>query len=142
RFLHRYDAVAAARIHLNDRPKLMRAIEITILSCRPASELSSIPPANLPKMRVLKIGLDPHRALLRRTLARRTARMFECGLLEEVKGLLESGVSPENKALQSIGYKQAVQVLQGWLPLSEAISQAQIKTNQYAKRQMTWFRKD
>jgi tRNA dimethylallyltransferase len=66
--------------------------------------------------------------------------MFHAGLLEETKAALDAGFSPQSKPLQSLGYKQAVAVIQGTISLPEAIAECQLRTRQYAKRQMTWFR--
>ena len=96
----------------------------------------------LDEFRVVKVGLDPSREQLRARLLRRTQRMFELGLLEEVRSVLGRGYSAEAKALQSIGYRQALEVLAGQLELQEAIEQTFIATAQYAKRQWTWFRRD
>jgi tRNA dimethylallyltransferase len=140
RFLRRHDAVSAARIHANDRQKLIRAIELTLTAGRSASETQSLPRRPLAGYRVLKLALQPDRASLHERLNRRTAAMFENGLLEETRGLLEAGLAPDAKSLQTLGYKQALQVLAGAVPLAQAITECQSKTRQYAKRQMTWFR--
>jgi tRNA dimethylallyltransferase len=68
--------------------------------------------------------------------------MFKLGLLEEVRDLIDAGVAPDAKGLQSLGYKQAVAVLEGRMSLEDAIADVQTKTRQYAKRQMTWFRQE
>src|SRR5690348_686210 len=142
RFLRRYDPTSAARIHPNDHQKLMRAIELTRLTGEPASRVQSFPRQGLDGFRVLQIGLDPPRRALREALDARSANMFRDGLLDETRALLESGLDPGAKSLQTLGYKQAVAFLTGQLPLADAIRQCQIKTRQYAKRQMTWFRSE
>lgn len=142
RFLRRYDPTSAVRIHRNDYQKLMRAIELTRLTGQPASRVQSFPRQSLEGFRVLQIGLDPPRRALREALDARSANMFRDGLLDETRALLESGLAPSSKSLQTLGYKQAVAFLTGQLPLADAILQCQIKTRQYAKRQMTWFRSD
>jgi len=140
RFLRMHDPVAARRIHANDRQKLIRALEITLAGGRSASETQAAPRNRLEDFAVLKLGLAPPRDRLYERLDRRSAALFEEGLLEETRGLLEGGARPGDKALQSLGYKQAVAVLAGRLKLDEAIRECQAKTRQYAKRQMTWFR--
>jgi tRNA dimethylallyltransferase len=80
--------------------------------------------------------------LLREALDARSEEMFRGGLIEETRALLESGLDPHAKSLQTLGYKQAVELLNGQLTLAGALQQCQIKTRQYAKRQMTWFRSD
>ena len=134
RFLRKRDPLAAARIHPNDVQKLMRAIE---LSC----ERGEQPPREaLAGYSVLKIGLNPPRPELYRRLDERSACLFQCGILEETKALLDSGVSPQAKPLLSLGYKQAVAVVAGGMALGDAIEECRTRTRQYAKRQMTWFR--
>lgn len=139
RFLRLHDPASAARIHPNDHQKLIRAIELTA-GGQPASKTQSAPRERLRGFEYLKIGLAPDRPELYRRLDERTAGMFHGGLLEEMRELLEAGYTPECKALQSLGYKQAAQVLAGEISVSAAIRKTQTKTRQYAKRQITWFR--
>lgn len=140
RFLHRLDPVSASRIHPNDYQKLIRAIELTALAGRPASQTQSEPRDALRGFAMLKLGLNPERARLHRKLDERSAAMFAAGLLEETRALIDAGVAPDSKALKSLGYKQAVQLLSGELTLEAAVIECRTKTRQYAKRQMTWFR--
>jgi tRNA dimethylallyltransferase len=142
RFLRRFDPAAAARIHPNDHQKLIRAIEMTVLAQQPVTQTQSAPRETLKGVKVLKLGLDPPRSELYERLNRRSAFMFKHGLLEETQSLLDSGASPHAKPLQSLGYRQAVQVLSGACSLPEAMDECQTKTRQYAKRQMTWFRSE
>jgi tRNA dimethylallyltransferase len=132
RFLRRFDGAAAARIHPHDLQKLIRAVELAGSERLPAEPLTGF--------RVLKIGLQPDRDLLYQRLNIRTERMFRDGLIEEVNTLLRAGVPPHAKALQTLGYKQAMQVLSGEATLPAAIAECQTRTRQYAKRQLTWFR--
>jgi tRNA dimethylallyltransferase len=140
RFLRVRDPGAAARIHPNDHQKLIRTVELSVTGGRPASEIQSRPRESLYGFVVLKLGLQPGRTELYRRLDERSEAMFHSGLLEETRALLAGGLSPDCKALQSLGYKQAVHVLRRGLAREAAISEAQTKTRQYAKRQMTWFR--
>ncbi len=142
RYLRRLDPVSAERIHPNDTPKLIRAIELSLESGRPASAVQARARDKLQGYRVLKIGLAPARERLRSRLDHRSALLFERGLVEETRRLLAEGVPPTAKSMQSLGYKQAVALLQGALTLPEAIAECQARTRQYAKRQMTWFRAD
>jgi tRNA dimethylallyltransferase len=142
RFLRRHDRASAARIHPNDRQKLVRAIELTRLAGQPASRVQSFPRHALAGFRILQIGLAPARGLLQEALDARSAEMFRSGLVEETCALIESGVDPRAKSLQTLGYKQAVEFLNGQSSFEDAIRQCQTKTRQYAKRQMTWFRGD
>jgi tRNA dimethylallyltransferase len=142
RFIQRFDPEAARRIHPNDHQKLIRAIELIQLAQQPATQTQSTPREAWTEARVLKLGLNPPRAELYARLNRRSVWMFEHGLLEETQALLDSGVSSDAKPLQSLGYRQAVQVLKGCYTIAEAIEECQTKTRQYAKRQMTWFRSE
>lgn len=143
RYLRRLDPATAARVHARDTNKLIRALEITLLSKSPASQWFAEQgrPA-LEGFRVLKIGLDPPRAELHQALRRRSQAMFDAGLLQEVRGLLKSGVPDTAKPFESLGYKEALQFLRGELTLEQAIEWTAIHTRQYAKRQWTWFRRD
>lgn len=134
------DPAAASRIHPNDHQKLIRAIELTVSEGQPASVTQSRPRAALSGFTVMKFGLAPNRAELYARLNQRSERMFREGLLQETAALLGTGLSPDSKPLQALGYKQAVAHLEGRLTIDEAIRQCQARTRQYAKRQMTWFR--
>jgi tRNA dimethylallyltransferase len=142
RFLRIHDPLAAQRIHPNDRQKLIRAVELIVVARRPATQIQSLPRDRLQGFAVLKLGLMPDRDLLYRRLDERSAALFSTGLLEETQALLDAGLSADAKALQSLGYKQAVDLLAGHLTLEHAIRECQIRTRQYAKRQLTWFRAD
>ena len=140
RLLRRFDAATAVRIHPNDVPKTMRALEICLLTRRPASAVLAEKRDALAGYRVLKIGLFPPRDALYERIQRRTERMFREGLLAEAKSLLASGVPADAKPFESLGYRQALQVLGGEIDVSQAIFDTALRTRQYAKRQMTWFR--
>jgi tRNA dimethylallyltransferase len=139
RFVQRFDSEAARRIHMNDHQKLIRAIEMICLAQQPATRIQSAPREALAGVKVLKLGLNPPRAELYARLNHRSAWMFEHGLLEETQSLLNFGVPVNAKPLQSLGYRQAVKVLEGTYSIQQAIEECQIKTRQYAKRQITWF---
>jgi len=142
RFLARFDAAAAARIHPHDVPKVMRALEVRLLARRPVTEMFLEGRDRLAGFRALRMGLAPDRDELYRRLDERCRRMFESGLLEEVQHILDRGFSLEAKPFESHGYRQAVQMLRGELNAKEALFYAQRNTRNYAKRQMTWFRKE
>ncbi|MBV9499553.1 MAG: tRNA (adenosine(37)-N6)-dimethylallyltransferase MiaA [Acidobacteriaceae bacterium] len=142
RFLRRGDPQAAGRIHPNDHQKLIRAIELSILERQPVTETQRRPREALRGFKPLKIGLNPNRSELYSKLNVRSASMFRSGLIEEIAATLNAGFAANLKPLQSLGYKQGVRVLRGECSLEEAIRECQIKTRQYAKRQMTWFRAD
>jgi len=142
RLLRRFDPAAAARIHPNDVPKVMRAVEVCLIASRPVTEMISEGRDQLEGFRTLKMGLAPDRDELYRRLDERCRRMFESGLVEEVRGILDRGFPMEAKPFESHGYRQAVQMLRGELNAKEALFYAQRNTRNYAKRQMTWFRKE
>lgn len=142
RILARLDAESAARIHANDVPKLIRAIEICLAGRRPMSAVLDSDEARDPLtgFRLLRIGLNPPRAELYDRLNRRCAEMFAAGLVEETRALLDR-FGPV-KALDSLGYRQAMAVLAGTMTLEAAVEAAQQGHRNYAKRQMTWFRRE
>jgi tRNA dimethylallyltransferase len=140
RYLNALDPEAARRIHPNDHQKLIRAIEMMALARQPASATQSLPRAPMEGFTVLKLGLAPERQKLYEKLDQRSAQMFEHGLLAETERLLKRGISSHTKPLQSLGYKQAVEVLMGRINREDAIRECQTRTRQYAKRQLTWFR--
>lgn len=140
RYLQRFDCESALRIHPNDRQKLTRAVELCHTSGRPASAVQRTSRDVLTGFRVLKLGLNPERTLLYEKLNSRTQWMFAHGLLEETRWLMT--LDGNSEVLCSLGYAQSVEYLKGVWPLSKAIAECQMKTRNYAKRQMTWFRAD
>ncbi len=142
RILSRLDPASAARIHANDKNKLIRALEVRVLAGQPISAMFELGRDPLSGFRPIKLGLDPPRNLLHERLDARTASIFARGLVEEVRALLAAGVPADAKAFESLGYKQAVQVVEGRRSREEALASTQIETRQYAKRQSTWFRKE
>jgi tRNA dimethylallyltransferase len=143
RILARLDPASAARIHPNDKNKTMRALEIRLLQGAPLSVMFERGRAALGGFRPIKIGLDPPREPLYAKLNERARKMFDPGgLAEEVERLLSAGVPPKAKPFESLGYKQAIQMLQGRITVEQAIESTQLETRRYAKRQRTWFRKE
>ena len=142
RLLARFDANAAARIHPHDVPKTMRALEVCLIARRPVSELFREGRDALEGYRSLKLALAPPRAALYEKLDRRAAQMFAGGLLDEVQRILDLGFPATAKPFESHGYKQALEVMRGESSLEEAVAVAQRNTRRYAKRQMTWFRRE
>ncbi|MGA3082388.1 MAG: tRNA dimethylallyltransferase, partial [Terracidiphilus sp.] len=143
RLLRRLDPGSAARIHANDAPKLIRAIEVCVATRQPFSEtLGNQKKARNPLtgFRLLRIGLNPPREGLYARLNRRAAAMFASGLVEETLTLLDR-FGPV-KALDSLGYRQAIAVLAGTMSVEAAIEAAQQGHRNYAKRQLTWFRRE
>ncbi len=142
RLLRRLDPEAARRIHARDLNKLIRALEICILSRRPASEVFRDGRTPLEGFRVLKLILEPDRRMLHARIEARTRQIFADGLIDEVRELVAHGVPIDAKPFESIGYREATQLLQGRLDLAQAIEATTIATRQYAKRQTTWFRRE
>jgi tRNA dimethylallyltransferase len=120
----------------------MRALEVCLLTRRPVTELFAQGRDRLRGYRTLKLGLLPDRDLLYPRLDERCAAMFGGGLVEEVRGILARGFPDTSKPFESHGYKQAIQLIHGELNSREAVFYAQRNTRQYAKRQMTWFRRE
>jgi tRNA dimethylallyltransferase len=142
RLLARFDPPTAHRIHPHDVPKVTRALEVCLLTRRPVSELFRGGRGSLQGYRTLKLGLLPDREALYERLDERCAAMFAGGLVEEVRHILDLGYAADLKPFESHGYKQALQFIRGELNLREAIFYAQRNTRQYAKRQLTWFRRE
>jgi tRNA dimethylallyltransferase len=143
RILARLDPASAARIHPNDKNKTMRALEVRLLEGAPLSSMFKRARAPLSGFLPVKIGLDPPRDLLYVRLNERARKMFDPGrLTDEVRRLLSAGVPPEAKPFESLGYKQALQMLRGRITAEQALESTQQETRRYAKRQLTWFRKE
>lgn len=143
RLLSRFDPAAAGRIHPNDVNKLIRALEVSLLTRRPSSEFFCERPSQpLEGFRVFRVGLDPAREALADRINLRCERMFEAGLIDEVRHILSLGYPPTSKALFSIGYREAILHLERKISFAEALAQTQAATRQYAKRQRTWFRRE
>ncbi len=141
RILQRLDRVAAGKIHPNDVPKLIRAIEVCLASRQKMSELWREGRDPLRGFRILRLGLDPDRAALYRRINERAHVMFETGLIEETRKLLEK-YGADARPMASLGYKQAAQLVRGELSREQALPAAQQAHRNYAKRQMTWFRRE
>lgn len=140
RMLQHLDPSAADRIHANDASKLIRAIEVCLASRQKVSDLWQQGRDPLVGFHVLRLGLDPNRAALYERLNERARLMFEQGLIEETESLMRK--YGDVRILTSLGYKQAAQVLKGRLSRQAAITTAQQAHRNYAKRQMTWFRRE
>jgi tRNA dimethylallyltransferase len=141
RILRRVDPKAAEKIHANDVPKLIRAIEVSLSAKQPMTEQWERGRDALRGFTILRIGLDPDRALLYDRINQRVEKMFEAGLVEETR-LLREKYGDAARPLETIGYKQAVQLLRGELDLKQTIAAVQQAHRNYAKRQMTWFRRE
>jgi tRNA dimethylallyltransferase len=142
RLLKRLDPETAGKIAPADLQKLIRAVEVCVLSRRPISEVHRKGRTPLEGWRALKIGLMPPREALYERIHARTAAMLARGWMEEVRGLLDAGLAEDAKPFDFIGYRELREVLRGEKKLDEARAAIQQATRQYAKRQLTWFRKD
>ena len=139
--LRHLDSAAAAKIHPNDAPKLIRAIEVCLATRRQMSEMWKQGRDPLPGFRILRLGLNPDREALYARINDRARCMFDRGLVEETQTLFNK-YGDNARTLASLGYKQAMQFLRGELTRDAAISAAQQAHRNYAKRQLTWFRRE
>lgn len=142
RLLKRLDPEAAGKIAAADQQKLIRAIEVCVLARRPVSEVHRSGRTPLAGWRAVKIGLMPPREALYERIHARTDAMLAQGWMEEVRGLMGSGLPQNAKPFDFIGYCELREVLRGEKNIEEARAAIQQATRRYSKRQMTWFRKD
>jgi len=142
RILQRLDAEASRKIAARDEQKLIRAIEVCLLAKRPLSEVHRSGRVPLEGWRVLKIGLMPQREALYERIHARTEAMLSNGWLDEVRELLDSGLAENAKPFDFIGYRELRAALRGGMKMEDVRSAIQQATRRYAKRQMTWFRKE
>jgi tRNA dimethylallyltransferase len=140
--LRRLDAEAAKRIAAGDEQKLIRAIEVCLLTGKSLTEVHRAGRNPLEGWRVLKIGLRPEREALYRRIEMRTEKMLSEGWMDEVQELVGRGKPEEAKPFDFIGYRELCEVLEGCLAKGEARSAIQQATRNYAKRQLTWFRRE
>jgi tRNA dimethylallyltransferase len=140
RVLTRLDAEAAAKIHVNDVPKLIRAVEVCLGSRQKMSEMWKQGRERLQGFRILRLGLNPERSVLYERINLRAQKMFAAGLVQETRRLRDK--YGDVSALNSLGYRQAMQLLRGELDEKAALQAAQQAHRNYAKRQMTWFRRE
>lgn len=136
------DPESAARIHPNDKTRVIRALEIISLTKRTHSSILMGHGFRESPFLTLKICLDIERKRLYERINERSRGMVEGGLIDETKGLLERGYSPELKSMNSLGYRHAVSFLRKECALEEMILKLMQDTRRYAKRQLTWFRAD
>jgi tRNA dimethylallyltransferase len=142
RILSHLDADAARKISAADQQKLIRAVEVCLLAKKPLTELHKSGRAPLEGWRVLKVGLAPDREALYARIHARTEAMLASGWPEEVRSLLDGGLPENAKPFDFIGYRELRAVLQGRLRMEEAYAAIQQATRRYAKRQLTWFRRE
>lgn len=141
RILRRLDPSSASRIHANDVPKVIRAIEVCLASRQPMTELWQQGREPLQGFRILRLGLSPEREVLYARINQRAAKMFEQGLIAETQRLLDE-YGDQARPLASLGYTEALQFLLGEVDRETALAAAQQAHRNYAKRQITWFRRE
>ena len=137
------DPEAAGRLHLSDRKRIIRALEVYLETGETITEHNRRTQAIPPKYSPLWLGLDfADRAQLYHRIDRRVDIMLDMGLIDEIKGLLHSGIPEKCTAMQAIGYKEFVDALQGRGTIAQAADQVRQSSRRYAKRQLTWFRRN
>ena len=141
RILRRLDGSAAGRIHANDVPKVIRAIEVCLAARRPITDLWQEGREPLQGFRILRLGLNPEREALYARINQRAAKMFDEGLVAET-GRLREKYGEQIRPLVSLGYRQALQFLRREINREQALEAAQQAHRNYAKRQLTWFRRE
>lgn len=142
RRLQQCDPEAAERIHPNDRYRILRGLEVYESTGKSISEYQRGHGFSDEPFNALKIGLCTDRAVLYERINRRVEAMIAEGLIEEVRNLSDRGYPASLNSMQSIGYRHIAQVLEGIVPLDEAVETMKRDTRRYAKRQLTWFRAD
>ena len=141
RELQQVDPVAAAEIHPNNIVRIVRALEVCIISGRRMSELKAEHSFAEQSYRALKLAPEFARAELYARINHRSKQMIACGLVDEVRGLVES-YSSDLKALQTLGYREVVRYIKEEISAEQMFADIQKYTRRYAKRQLTWFRKE
>ncbi len=142
-WLQAVDPEAAARLHLSDRKRIIRALEVYLETGETITAHNRRTQAVPPRYRPLWIGLDfENRSDLYRRIDSRVGLMLEAGLLEEIRALLDSGVPEKATAMQAIGYKEFVAALNGRCSVQKAADLVRQSSRRYAKRQLTWFRRN
>jgi tRNA dimethylallyltransferase len=142
KILRRLDPIAAQRISVNDQQKLVRALEVCLLAGRPLTELHGEGRRGLQDYAALKIGLNPPRQALYERIEKRVHLMLDHGWSEEVAALLVEGAPQNAKAFEFIGYRELRVHLEMSEPLSDTVQAIAQATRRYAKRQLTWFRRE
>lgn len=142
--LSEVDPAAAAAIHKNNTKRVLRALEIYLTTGRTKTAWDAESHSEPPQFRACRIGLDYRdRSILHDRINRRVTLMLEMGLEEEVRRLYAEGYLPDGStAAQAIGYKEFLSYLAGEMTLDEAADHLRTATRRYAKRQLTWFRRD
>lgn len=141
--LRAVDPDAARRLHLSDRKRILRALEVYLETGETITEHNRKTQAVPPRYSPLWLGLDfARRGELYRRIDLRVGLMLEQGLVDEIRGLLADGIPEKATAMQAIGYKEFVDALDGRCTIEEAADQVRQSSRRYAKRQLTWFRRN
>ena len=140
RELARRDALTFDGIDVQNRRRVVRAVEVIRLTGRPFSQMRATWPDRAPTLAGRSFGLERPRPALVRSIDQRVDAMFEQGLIDETRRLLPAGLAGNRTAMQAIGYRQVVEHLQGVRGRRETIELVKVRTRQFAKRQRTWFR--
>ena len=141
--LRKVDPDSAARLHPSDQKRIIRAMEVYLETGKSITQHNLETQTTLPRFEAVWFALqDEDRQDLYARIDRRVEKMLEMGLLEEIQALFRMGVPAKATAMQAIGYKEFVGYLAGTCTLEEACSQVQQSSRHYAKRQLTWFRKN
>jgi tRNA dimethylallyltransferase len=140
--LGRLDPPTAERLGAGDAQRVLRALEVALVSGRPLSSWTAEQPFGTQGIAAIRVGLTLPRGILYDQIAGRVTQMLEAGWLDEVAGLLHRGLSPTLPAFQAIGYRQLVRYLRGTVSLELAVADIVRETRRFAKRQETWFRKE
>lgn len=142
RLLGRLDAAAASRIGPGDTQKIVRAVEMRVLTGKPVNEIHRAGRRGLEGYAVIKIGLNPPRSALYARINARTIQMMRSGWPDEVRDLIAAGVPRDAKPFQFIGYSELREYIEGKLSEEAAVEKIRQATRQFAKRQLTWFRRE
>ncbi|MBI2914458.1 MAG: tRNA (adenosine(37)-N6)-dimethylallyltransferase MiaA [Firmicutes bacterium] len=140
--LRKVDPAAASRIHPNDLRRVIRALEVFMSTGTPISKLQGKAPGTRPRYKSIMVGLTRSRPKLYEAIDSRVDEMMRRGLVDEVRSLQEAGYGEGLTSAQALGYKEIVLYLKGLSCLDEAVRLIKRDTRRYAKRQLTWFRRD
>lgn len=140
--LKKIDSISAENIHKNNKKRIIRAIEYFLINNALISEHNELQRKKTSPYDFRFFVLNPKRDILYDRINKRVDKMVERGLVDEVKSLIESGLSIDNISMQGIGYKEIVEYLEGNIPLDKAVENIKQNTRHMAKRQVTWFKRE
>ena len=141
--LRRIDPETAGNLHLNDKKRILRALEVYYETGKTMAQHNAETKLTPPRYDSVRIGLAyEDRDDMKRAIDLRVDKMVEAGLFDEVRALLDSGLPCDVTAMQAIGYKETLAYLDGEAAREEAIDEIKLRSRQYAKRQLTWLRRD